>query len=143
MLVRNSMIAFISLILSGCASTKYQGSCAPQFQLVMDESLYLSPPLSQPKVNKYLDKKNLNTTRDDFVVLKLVKGYVKIYNMVLEGHAVLKVEAKDRENIYFRGSDTDSNVANTDGEWRSVFNKAVKNAIEKAELKYSKCPMTV
>lgn len=143
MLVRISIIFLVFILLSGCASTKRQISCSPKFQLVIDKSLHLSPPLQQPRINKYLDNKNLNKKNESVVTLKLVKGYVKIYNMVLEGHAVLKVDGKKGKSIYFRGADTDSNIANTDGEWRSVFEKAVKNAIEKAELKYAQCTVTV
>jgi len=140
MFVKTSLLVVIFLVLSGCASTKkVKKNCSPKFEVVMGESLHLVAPLKEPRLRKYLDKKNINTNGDNTLVLKLVKGYVNIYNMILEGHAVLKVEGKD---TYFRGSDTDSNVANTDGEWRTVFNKAVKNAIDKVEVKYSQCLST-
>jgi len=141
MFIRLLTVIAACYLFSGCAATKQVvQSCAPKFQLLMDDSLHLVAPLKQPQLNKYLAGKNLNSQREEIVVLKLVKGYVNIYNMILEGHAVLKV---DGEDIYFRGSDTDSNMANTDGEWRSVFNKAVKNAIDKVEHKYSQCPVNV
>ena len=131
MSLSKALLIIVLFVVAGCKSLSQQqpANCSVSVNFTVAPDVDPRGVIDFQTLTQSVNKKYYQPLAVQQVNLTLIKAYVRPNHMILSATAVL---LEEQNQSYYRGSDADANIMNTDGEYQSVLVTAIAEAVDTA-----------